>query len=78
MTTQTPGPADRASETVLELSALWNCGARVYGDYFAALMEARSPYDLIGANTVLAADLFEIGGLASAAMLQRGGVARTP
>lgn len=76
--TITSGPADRASEAAQELSALWDCGARAYGDYFAAVMGARSPYDLIGANAVLAADLFEIGGLASAAMLQRGDAARTP
>ena len=74
MTLDTSGPADRANEAALELSALWDCSANAYGAYFAALMGARSPYDLISANAVLAADLLEIGGLASAAMLRRGGV----
>ncbi|WP_374578270.1 hypothetical protein [Phenylobacterium sp.] len=74
MTIQTPGPADRADEMQLELSALWNCSANAYGAYFASLAAARSPYDLINANAVLAADLAELGGLASAAMLRRGGM----
>ena len=41
MTIQTPGPADRADEMQLELSALWNCSANAYGAYFASLAAAR-------------------------------------
>lgn len=74
MTIETSVPADRATEAALEMSALWDCGANAYGAYFTALMGARSPYDVINANAVLAADLLEIGGLASAAMLRRGGL----
>ena len=68
MTNETP---TRVAETTQEVSALLDCSANVYNRYFSNVIGARSPYDLINANAVLAADLFEIGGLACAAMLQR-------
>lgn len=57
-----------------EMSALWDCGCSAYSAYFTALANARSPYEIITANAILAADCVELAGLASAAMLRGRGL----
>lgn len=69
-TTETPIPPGA-------ISAIWDCGCNAYGAYLAALASARSPYEVITANAILAADCVELAGLASAAMLRSRGLTTT-